>query len=106
MPMSHVELYEALKGCGITEDAARLIADVVPPAKDLATRVDIFILKSDVIAVDAKIDRVDAKIDLIEARLEARIEAASSKTIRWILGVFIPVWATTWGVLAVALLRG
>src|SRR5437870_13246971 len=37
MAMSHVELYEALKG-SIPDEAARLIADAFPSAKDLATK--------------------------------------------------------------------
>ncbi len=85
MAMSHVELYEALKGSGITEDAARLIADVVPPARDLASR-------SDVIALDAKIDRM-------EARLEAKMQVLHASTLRWMIGLFLPAWAATAGTL-------
>jgi hypothetical protein len=37
MALTNIELYEALKR-DLNEDAARMIAEVVPPASDLATR--------------------------------------------------------------------
>ena len=44
---THVELYEALKPhVGI--EAARMIADVVPPASNLATKEDIQALRADI----------------------------------------------------------
>jgi hypothetical protein len=40
MVMVNIELYEALKG-DISEKAAKMIAEVVPQASDLATKADI-----------------------------------------------------------------
>ena len=39
MALTNVELYEALRN-RVGEDAARLIAEVVPTASDLATKAD------------------------------------------------------------------
>jgi hypothetical protein len=68
------ELHEALEG-SIPDKAARLIAEVFPPAKDLVTK-----------------SYVDQKF----AEMESRI-------LRWMLGLFVPVWAVTMGTLIVAL---
>lgn len=45
VPVTNIELYEALKQ-NLNEDAARMIAEVVPKATDLATKSDISELKS------------------------------------------------------------
>jgi hypothetical protein len=92
------KLYEALIGSGLREDAARLIAEIVPPSKDLA-------LRSDVLAIDAKIDNLEVKLQATESRLEAKMQALHASSLRWMLGLFVPVWAATWGTLLVALLR-
>jgi hypothetical protein len=44
MVLTNIELYEALKR-DLSEDSARMIAEVVPPASDLATKTDISELK-------------------------------------------------------------
>ena len=40
MALSNVELYEALKPT-VGEEAARLMANVIPPAENLATKDDV-----------------------------------------------------------------
>jgi hypothetical protein len=44
---THAQLYEALKP-HVGADAARMIADVVPPASNLATKEDIHALRADI----------------------------------------------------------
>ena len=63
MTPTNVELYEALKP-SIGEDAARMIAEVVPPTRDLAT-------KADVDALDAA-----TREDFTKVRGEVREEFA------------------------------
>lgn len=59
MAVTNVELYEALKP-SIGEEAARMIAEVVPPTRDLATKRDVDALgaatKRDVDAARAATD--------------------------------------------------
>jgi len=83
MALSHVELYEALKG-PVGEKAAKLIAEVVPPAEELAT-----------------------KADLREglATVRAEMHALNTSNVRWMLTFFIPVWAGTWATFIAILLK-
>jgi hypothetical protein len=115
MAMSHVELYEALKR-SISDQAARLIAEVVPAAKDLAT-VSYVDLKF--AAVDQKFALVDQKFALVDqkfaelrgemlegfASIRAEIHREAKSTMRWMLGLFIPVWGATLGTLILALAK-
>lgn len=81
MALTHVELYEALKG-RLGERAAALIADVVPAARDLAT-------KTDIAELSAKID----------------VGFAQIRTLRWMLGLFLPMWFGTWVTLVALVLK-
>ena len=65
-----------------------MIAEVVPPTQDLAT-------KTDVAAVDRRF-----------AELDAKIHAEATRSIKWMIGVFVPVWVATWGsMLAIVAMR-
>jgi hypothetical protein len=92
MALSHVELYEALKDW-IGEKAAALIADVVPPARELATKLDV-----------AELGRQIAEL---RTELTAEIEAgfAQLRTLRWMLGLFLPMWFGTWVTLVALVLK-
>lgn len=74
MAMTNVE-HEALRRT-ILEEAARMIAEVVPPARDLAT-----------------------KADLRDGL------AALSRRQQWMLGFFVPVWVATFGTLIAVVLK-
>ncbi|HYZ93954.1 MAG TPA: hypothetical protein VFA34_16400 [Actinomycetota bacterium] len=87
MALTNVELYEALKG-SIPEEAARMIAEVVPPARDLATKLDI----------------AEVKREVTELRAEMHLSA--TRTIQWILGVTVPLFVGTWGSVVAVLLKG
>ena len=77
MALTNIALYEALK-VELSEDAARMIAEVVPAASDLATKLDVNELRTD-------IARLDARISDFESRLERRIS-------RWGALFVVPLW--------------
>jgi len=122
MTPTNVELYEALKPT-VGEDAARMIAEVVPPTRDLATKSDIEATRGDIEATRRDIEsakgdierlrgdtregyaKLEGKIHAESNRLEGLIHAESTRTIKWFLGVFVPVWAGTWGSVIAVLLR-
>lgn len=123
MAMSHVELYEALLG-PIGPEAARLIANIVPPAKEIATRLDVAGVREEVSKVRTEIATLrgetraefsaacgqmregfaSIRADIADDR--AQVHALNSRTIRWILAFSIPMWAGTWGTMVAVLLRG
>ena len=70
---TNVELYEALKP-HVGQKAAGMIADVVPPARDLATKQDI----------------ASTKQDIAELRAELHKEIGSLRGT--LLSYFIPLW--------------
>jgi hypothetical protein len=80
---THVELYRALEST-LGHEAAQMIADVVPPAGNLATREDIQ-------RVLTEIQRAVTEIKSLEARI-----------FRWGLAVMAP----TWGALVALAIRG
>ena len=92
MGLPNIELYEALKRTPVGEEAARMIAAVVPSAENVATKLDIA--------------QVQMQLTKSETSLRAEIQAASVRNIRWMLAFFIPVWAGTWGTVVAILLKG
>ena len=111
MTLTNVALYEALKPT-IGEEAARMIAEVVPPTRDLATKGDVAALVHDISALEAATKREFAELrgEMNERFAEARGEMntrfaeadgrrheESTRTIKWLLGVFVPVWVASWG---------
>ena len=92
-----VELYEALKP-RFGEEAAFLMASVIPPAENLSTRQDLAETKAEL-----KTDIADVKV--LVSGLAAKIEASSKETMRWMLAFFIAVWAGTGGTFVAILLK-
>lgn len=88
MALTNVELYEALKG-SIPQDAARMIAEAFHPARDLAT-------KSDLVGVQSSL-----QVEIAELR--GAIKALP--TMRWMFGLFVPVWLGTWATVVAVLLK-
>src|SRR5439155_23127162 len=64
MALTNVELYEALKG-PVGEEAARLISETLPAARDLATKQDIAELHTRFGALDARLNRVEGQLRLL-----------------------------------------
>ncbi len=128
---TNVELYEALKPT-VGEEAAKMIAEVVPPTRDLATREDVGFVRSELGVVRSELSReidlvrselsreIDsvrhelalgfanvevgfAKVDARFSAVDSRMHAENTRTIKWVVGVFITVWAATWGIFVSAL---
>ena len=76
---SHVELYEALKPT-VGEEAARMIANVIPAAAELATKQDV-------------------------ERLRTEIAAGDLRTIKWLVGIFLPILVGIWGTVIAVLIK-
>lgn len=79
MAQPNFELHESLKK-DLSEESARMIAEVVPQAGDLATRSDV--------------DRVEARIDQVEASLKAYID---SRLLRFTATIVVPMVLTMLG---------
>lgn len=79
MMITNVEPYEALKDA-IPVEAAKMIAEVVPPAKELATKSDI-------------------------AELRGDMHQGFERQIRWMFGAMIPLWLGLYGTLITLLIR-
>jgi hypothetical protein len=97
MMTSNVELYEALKPT-VGADAARMIAEVVPPTRELAT-------KADVAETNARIDALRGEMREMGERLRVEIHRSHNSTLRWFLGFSVPLWLGTWGTVVAVLLR-
>jgi hypothetical protein len=97
MMTTNVELYEALKPT-LGADAARMIAEVVPPTRDLAT-------KADLAETNARIDALDARMRDGFAQLRIEIHTSHVSSLRWFLGFSVPLWLGTWGTVVAVLLK-
>ena len=108
MALSNVELYEALRG-HVGEDAARMIADVIPPSRNLATKLDLEQargeLRAEIAGVRTEVAELRGEMREGFAMLRGEIKASSRDTMRWMLAFFIPVWAGTWGTMLAILFR-
>jgi hypothetical protein len=91
--VTNIELYEALKK-DLNEDAARLIAEVVPAAGDVATKTDIARLEARVTGVEAGLG---SRINEVDLGLKGYID---SRLLRYTLACIIPIWISTAGLLA------
>lgn len=80
-----VELYEALKD-KLGQRGARMLADTVPIAADVATRADI--------------ERLELTVDRKLESLRADFERARAETGRLLLLFFLPLWLGVYGTLA------
>lgn len=67
MVLPNIRLYESLKK-DLSEESARMIAEIVPQAADLATKSDISALK-----VDAA--RLEQVLEATEARLRSHVDS-------------------------------
>jgi hypothetical protein len=98
MMTTNVELYEALKPTVGTE-AARMIAEVVPPTRELAT-------KADVAETNTRIDALRGEMREGFAQIRVEIHESQNSTLKWFLGFSVPLWLGTWGTMAAVLLKG
>jgi len=101
MAPTNVELYEALKP-SVGELAARMIAEAVPAAQDLATKSDIQMLRSELLVFK---NELQAEIQSVRSDLRVEIHTESTRQMRWMLTFFIPVWAGTWATVVAVILK-
>jgi len=94
MALTNIELYEALKK-DVSEDSARMIAEAVPKAQDIATKTDMAAL-----AAATKADIAEVKAEIVE--LKGYID---SRLLRFTLAFFVPMWAMTAGLLGVLIAK-
>ena len=97
MALSNVELYEALKDT-VGEKAARLMAEVIPAADDLARR-------SDIAELRLAIARLETEVTGAIGGLRTEIKEESKQTMRWMLTFFVPLWIGTWGTMVAVLFK-
>jgi hypothetical protein len=81
---TNVELYEALKP-HVGQEAAGMIADVIPPARDLATRTDLAGVRTELSDVKAEL-----KTDIAELR--ADMYAMEARLTSKFLTYSLPIW--------------
>ena len=93
-----------------------MMAEVVPPARDLATKADITDLRSEMLeaihALRADFEALRADFEALRADvvgmvegLRADLKALEGRMFRWALGFFLPMWVTTLGALLAVVLR-
>ena len=100
MGLTNIELYEELKK-DVSERAARMIAEAVPKASELATKSDIAELreatKSDIAelreATTSDIAELHRRIDGLELSLERRFSEFEQRTFRYAMVFGAPLWA-------------
>ena len=94
MAPTHVELYEALRPY-IGDMAAEMMAEVIPPAAELATKGDLTIAVTDL--------RGEMREGFAELRGD--IARSQASNLRWMVAMFVPVWVGTWTMVAAVILK-
>jgi hypothetical protein len=80
LALTNIELYEELKKT-LTDDAARMIAEVVPKGDDIVT------------------------VDVLDRRLLELKSYIDSRMTRFMLAGFIPIWAAMFAMLGVLIAK-
>ena len=91
MMATNIELYEALKP-HVGEEGARLIAEAVPGASELATKDDLKLFRSDVLEFknEMRAEFQGLRLEIAEFKAEMR---------GWMLKFFVPLWIGVYGTL-------
>lgn len=75
--VSNIRLYNALKP-HVGEEAAEMIAEVIPPADQLVTKQD----------------------------LDVGLGSVKADLLKWMIALMVPTWVGTYGVIAAIVLKG
>lgn len=75
--VSNIRLYNALKP-HVGEEAAEMIAEVIPPADQLVTKQD----------------------------LDVGLSSVKADLLKWMIALMVPTWVGTYGVIAAIVLKG
>lgn len=97
---TNVELYEVLRD-RIGEEAARMIAESVPPARELATREDV---EASASALRGEMAGLREDLAAMRGELLAAIKGTEAGLMRWMLTFFGPLWLGVWATLAAIIL--
>jgi hypothetical protein len=89
MAITNIELYEALKK-DVSEESARMIAEAVPKAENIATRDDVHMAVTD---VRTAITEVVQRLNTMEVYFERRFAEAERRTFRYAMIFGGPLWA-------------
>ncbi len=92
MALTNIELYEALKK-DLSEESARLIAEIFPKAEELGT-------KSDFARLEASTKSDISRLEAVIAHVDARIAALGQELGDRMLKYFVPLWIAVFGALA------
>lgn len=110
MDVSNVELYEALKRGNVGEEAAKMLAEVVPPAPELVTKAD---LREEIQSLELRLasqyERIDDRFRQIDDRfreIDQRLSEMSEKFTRYMLLFFVPLWITAAAAIVTSVLGG
>jgi hypothetical protein len=87
MARTNIELYEALRA-PVGDEAARMIAEVVPAADDLAKKADL----------------ADLRAEMADLRAEMHREFSAMKG--WMLALMIPLWLGVYGTIVTLIAQG
>lgn len=87
MAAGDLELYEVLKR-SMDEEAARMPAEALPPAGNIATK-----------------DDVEGAVERLESRMIERFAQLETRMMRWILTFFVPLWVTILAAIVTIALR-
>ena len=83
-----------------------MTAEIFPPARDLATK---GALKEEAALLRAEMREGFATLraEMREgfATLRGEMQAESKTNLRWIIGLFVPVWVATWGTMIAVLFK-
>ena len=93
MAVTNIELYEALKK-DVSEESARMIAEAVPKAENIATKDDVRLAVTDMRTEMAEL-RVEIieRFNKMEVYIERRFAEAERRTFRYAMIFGGPLWA-------------
>jgi hypothetical protein len=97
MELSNIEVYEQLRK-DVSEESAKMIAEVFPRAADLTTKEDFRALTSAFAALESDFVRLKSDFETrfaqLQLELETRVSAFERRVFRWGLTLALAIWAT------------
>lgn len=107
---TNIRLYELLRE-QIGQEAARMVSEAVPPSREIATRSDLSTFRSEMTSdfaafrsemraeferfraeVEARFERIEHQMQELRLSVEAAVVRSENRILRWMLGLFVPVW--------------
>ncbi len=108
MSPTNVELYEALKPT-VGEEAARMIAEIFPQAREIATKTDVDAVRREVevLRSETRAEFAEVRGEMREGFAKARAENQADRVsmLKWLIALMLPVWLGSWGTVIAILLK-